>query len=143
MARALGIQILENPSASPVATGGAWGTTNIGTSSFAGTSPFYPLPPYGTGTFINDCYIDYPNVQTVTTATPYVIPPGWGACLATTGTSGSVSYQVQQGTVGTWVTLFTFATSASNTYFFYMSDGVNFRISAGTASATITLFQFV
>ena len=125
--------ILENPAAAPVPTAVAWGTANLGLSAFAGTSPFYAQPPYGTAVDVPDCYFQIPNVQTLGVAS-YIIPPGIGylACSASTG--GTL--QIQVGAVGTWVTLIALTAASLN---FYVADGVNVRINA-TTSCTFTLY---
>lgn len=127
--------ILENPAAQPIPTAVAWTTTpsTQGMSSFVGTSPFYPQPPYGTAVDTPDCYFLIPNVQTLGVAS-YLIPPGQGylACSASTG--GTL--QAQVGALGTWVTLTALAAASC---FYYVSDGVNVRVNA-TTSCTFTLY---
>ena len=125
--------ILENPAAQPIPVAVAWGTTNIGLSGFAGTSPFYPQPPYGTAVDTPDCYFQIPNVQTLGVAS-YVIPPGQGYLLCTASTGGTL--QIQVGAINTWITLVALTANLS-TYF--ISDGANVRINA-TTSCTFTLY---
>lgn len=127
--------ILENPAAAPIPTAVAWTTTasNQGLSSFAGTSPFYAQPPYGTAVDVPDCFFQIPNVQTLGVAS-YVIPPGQGYLVCTASTGGTL--QLQVGAVATWVTILTL-TSSTTTY--YVSDGTNVRINA-TTSCTFTLY---
>lgn len=141
MARWPGVGNLENPSASPIPTAVAWGTTNIGLSSFAGTSPFYPLPPYGTATDVPDCYFDIPNLQTIAATTgTYVIPPGEGYISVPNTASTTVALQLQVGTVGTWVALGP-GTAATAIVYTYFSDGVNVRLAnTGASSVSVTLY---
>ena len=130
------VGILENPSASPVPAPQGWAAPTGVQSSFGATSNFYFNPNYATGDTV-DCYIDIPDVQTVPTATPYVIPPGWGIFYSGTGAG---SLQVQMTTAGNWVTLGAAFVAGAGPLFF-MSDGVNFRINA-TTTGTITFIRF-
>ena len=129
--------IMENPSASPIPFPVAWGTTNLGLSSFAGTSPFYAQPPYGTAVDVADCYFQIPNTQTLGVAS-YVIPPGLGylACSASTGGTLQLFYAASSGAAGTWTTILTLA---AGTMTMYISDGVNVRVNA-TTSCSFILF---
>ena len=123
--------ILENPAAAPIPTAVAWGATNIGLSTFAGTSPFYDQPPYGTAVDVPDCYFQIPNVRAAIGAAMYVIPPGMGYYVAGTIT-GTCTLQLQVGALTTWVTVATLTTASSG---FYVSDGINVRINSGTTCA--------
>jgi hypothetical protein len=128
--------ILENPSAAPIPTAVAWGTTNLGLSTFAGTSPFYQKPPYGTAVDVPDCYFDIPNAApAMAQNATYLVPPGIGYCAVTTAANNTFNIQLQVGTLATWVTIGSQAASLGPQYFFYVSDGVNVRIS-NTGSAT-------
>lgn len=141
MARIPGTGTLEQPSAAPIPTAVAWSTTNVGLSGFAGTSAFYPSPPYGTATDTPDCYFDIPNAQAMTLGANYVIPPGMGYASFPTTASMVSALQLQVGTVGTWVTLqSTVAGTAS--CMFYISDGVNVRILNSGAGGTVTFYPF-
>jgi len=133
--------ILENPSASPIPTAVAWGLTNLGLSTFSGTSPFYQQPPYGTATDTPDCYFQIPNVQTIAATTgTYVIPPGIGYISVPNTASTTVALQLQVGTVGTWVTLGP-GTAATAIVYFYVADGVNVRLAnTGAASVSVTIY---
>lgn len=133
--------IYENPAASPIPTAVAWGTTNLGLSTFAGTSPFYQKPPYGTATDTVDCFFDIPNVQTVAATTgTYVIPPGMGYCSVPNTASTTVAFQLQVGSAGTWVTLGAAAAATAISYF-YVSDGVNVRVAnTGAAGVNVTFY---
>jgi hypothetical protein len=131
--------ILENPSAAPIPTAVAWGTTNLGLSTFAGTSPFYQKPPYGTAVDVPDCYFDIPNVQAFTAPQTYVIPPGIGYISTPTTASMVTALQLQVGSVGTWVTLMS-SVAGTASVFFYVSDGVNVRVNVTGANGNVTFY---
>ena len=130
------VGILEQPSASPVPASQTWAAPTGVQSSFGATGNFYFNPNYATGD-VTDSFIDIPDVQTIPTATPYIIPPGWGIWYS--GTAAG-SYQMQQTTVGNWVTLGAAFTAGSGPFGF-MSDGVNFRILT-TTQGTVTFIRF-
>jgi hypothetical protein len=117
---------LEFPSASPVSSGAAWVAYLPLQSTFAGGSGsvqnFYPLPPAGSQTI--DCYIDTPNLQSISGGSNYVIPPMGSLASFTFGSGTICSYQMQQGSVGNWVTLDTITTVNAALSKFIMSDGV-------------------
>lgn len=132
--------IMENPAAAPIPTAVAWGTTSLGLSSFAGTSPFYPQPPYGTAVDVPDCFFQIPNVQTIAAAGTYLIPPGIGYCVVPSTASTTFQFQLQVGTLATWVTLGP-GTAATAAVYTYISDGTNVRINnAGAASGVVTFY---
>jgi hypothetical protein len=134
-----GVSILEQPSASPVAAPQTWAAPTGVQSAFGATGSFYFNPNYSSGDVV-DSYIDIPDTQTIALNTTYVIPPGWGYMVLTSGTTVA-TYQVQQTALGTWVTLFTgVASTPSGTFF--MSDGVNFRINSPTTATTAVFYRF-
>jgi hypothetical protein len=133
-----GVSIIEQPSASPVAAPQTWAAPTGVQSSFGATASFYFNPNYSSGDVV-DSYIDIPDTQTILTTALYVIPPGWGFCSLTSGTTTAAVYQVQQTAGGTWVTLFT-GTISAQTGFFFMSDGVNFRINNLSATSSTAVF---
>jgi hypothetical protein len=132
--------ILENPAAAPIPTAVAWSLTNNGLSSFAGTSPFYQQPPYGTAVDVPDCYFNIPNVQTIANGTSYVIPPGMGYVSVPNTASTTFQFQLQVGALATWVTMGP-GTAATAATYFYISDGTNVRINnAGAAGGNVTFY---
>lgn len=126
--------ILENPAAAPIPVAVAWGKTNIGLSTFAGTSPFYDQPPYATAVDVPDCYFNIPNLQSIAATTGvYIIPPGMGYITS----AGATLLQLQVGVLATWVTI---RTMVANTSDFYVSDGVNVRVANTTGGALVVTF---
>jgi hypothetical protein len=138
------VGILEQPSAAPIPFPQTWAAPTGVQSSFGATGAFYLNPNYATGD-VPDSYIEIPDTQTVALNTQYVIPPGWGGMIVTSGTTAA-QYQVQQptssgGAAGNWVTLAT-GTASVAVWMFFMSDGVNFRINSPTTATTVVFYRF-
>lgn len=135
-----GVGSLESPPAQPIPAAAAWALTNIGLSSFAGTSAFQPMPPYGTAPDTPDCYFDIPNVQSIAATSGYVIPAGAGYISVPNTASTTFQLQLQVGTLATWVTLGAPAAATAAVYT-YWSDGANVRMyNAGAAAGNVTFY---
>ena len=106
-----------------------------------------PLPPLlaqaGTFVDVNGCLLEVPNFITIPVSTSYVLPPGEGMMLIVTGATTGATYQVFQGTSApAWTTILTVA-ATSSVLTPFMSDGANFRVTAGATTApTITIYQW-
>lgn len=136
-----------------------FGLANPSQSPFGLVGPVWngpPLPPltvenvtqgFSTPTFVdvNGCLLEVPNSQTIPVSTSYILPPGEGMMLVVTGATTGATYQVFQGSgnvAPSWVTILTVA-AASSVLSPFMSDGANFRVTAGATTApTITLYQW-
>ena len=122
---------LANPSQSPnPAVGSPW------------NGP--PLPPLlsQAGAFIdvNGCLLEVPNSQVIPAAGTYIIPPGEGLLLLTSGTTTAAAYQAFQGTSSpAWTTLAS-GTISATVMLPFMSDGANFRINNLSATASTAVF---
>lgn len=150
------LSIAATASGSPTLT---FGLANPSQSPFGLLGPVwtgFPLPPllaqnvtqgFGVSQFVdvNGCLLEVPNFQTIPVSTSYVIPPGEGMALIVTGATTGATYQVFQGSgvvAPSWVTILTVA-AASSVLTPYMSDGSNFRITAGATTApTVTFYQW-
>jgi hypothetical protein len=123
---------LANPSQSPnPAVGSPW------------NGP--PLPPLlnQSGAFVdvNGCLLEVPNSQVIPAAGTYVLPPGEGLMLLTSGTTAA-QFQVFQGTTSPAWTTIASGTSSASVLLPFMSDGANFRINSPTTSTTVVLYQW-
>jgi len=110
-------------------------------SAFAGASTFFAQPPAGSQT--PDCVVETPNVQTIANGASYVLPPFTGMIQIVTGSGTIAQYQVQQGTVGTWVTLETLGANLSVVKGGLMGEGTNFRYASSGGVTTITVYEYV
>lgn len=110
-------------------------------SPFSGASAFFPQPPAGSQTV--DCIVETPNVQAIGNGSSYVIPPFTGMVQIVTGSGTIAQYQVQQGTVGTWVTLETLGATLTVIKGGLMGDGTNFRYASSGGVTTFTFYEYV
>lgn len=113
------------------------GVIDPSNSAFSFSTNGYSIEPVTNQ--VADSYLSTPNTQSIAVSGHYYIPPGQGICLLTSGTTTAATYQYQNGAVGTWTTLFT-GTVSTAVLFPYISDGLNFRITNASATATTAVF---
>lgn len=127
---------VQNPPVQPIPTPVTWGPPGLN-SSFSNQGIPWPVPPNASD--VNDilgCYWDVPNQVTISAGASFSIPPYKGYLI--TGSSvNSAVLQIQQGTLGAWVTI---RNLNANDAFWYRSDWGNTRILNGISGSTVITF---
>lgn len=105
----------------------------------------FPLPPLLTqaGAFadVNGCLLEIPNSQAIPANGTYIIPPGEGMMLLTSGTTAAQYQEFQGTTAPAWTTLISGTVSAT-VLLPFMSDGANYRINSPTTASTVVFRQW-
>lgn len=139
---ATAVTLSQNTASSGAGTGTlTFGTAPNYQSAFSASSLF--ALPLNTLVDVPGSDVDIPEVQTINPSGVFIPAPGEGYIVLGLSATTAPTIDIQQGTLGTWVALYTGATAAA-TQFYIAVDGGNFRVNnrGTTAAFTFTFYRW-